>query len=367
MGTDILPCARWCSFEMNLEKSSLIRRGIPLLLIGLFIFLLYLYFFVGITDILVVIQRVNIPYYLLAFASVLASTTFYSLTWQGLLNMLLINAPFRKTFLFTWIGIFVDLLIPAEAISGEISRAYLMSKSLNRNAGGVIASVMGHRVLSMGITLIGLIIGLILFITKYGASGLILSFVIFIGISTTLSLVLICYLFLSRRTAEKMVNWLINVLTFISGGRWQLNGFKSKAQRLLEEFYQGIEVLSRRPEGLIWPVFLSVTAWFFDLFTVFLVFISLGFKIPWSTILIVYSISTAVQTIPLGIPAELGVAEIVMTSLYTILGIPSMISAAATVLVRVLIVWLRLAIGYVAVQWVGIKILMKDVSQTSPS
>ena len=59
-------------------------------------------------------------------------------------------------------------------------------------------------------------------------------------------------------------------------------------------------------------------------------------------------------------PGEVGLVEIVMTSLYGLLGVPVGISAAATVLIRVLTVWFRLLLGFVAVQWIGIKALIGD-------
>ena len=47
-----------------------------------------------------------------------------------------------------------------------------------------------------------------------------------------------------------------------------------------------------------------------------------------------------------------------MTTLFILFAIPSDVSAAATVLTRILTVWLRFFIGFVAVQWVGVKSLM---------
>ncbi|MFQ6087008.1 MAG: hypothetical protein ACE5OV_03200, partial [Candidatus Bathyarchaeia archaeon] len=77
---------------------------------------------------------------------------------------------------------------------------------------------------------------------------------------------------------------------------------------------------------------------------------------------IVYSISIAVQTIPVGIPGEIGIVEILMTTLYTILlpdvpGVTPAIVTVATILIRALTLWAKLIISGVAVQWVGIKML----------
>jgi uncharacterized membrane protein YbhN (UPF0104 family) len=48
--------------------------------------------------------------------------------------------------------------------------------------------------------------------------------------------------------------------------------------------------------------------------------------------------------------------EIIITTLYAMLGVPLGISAAATILTRVITVWLRFFMGFVAFQWVGIKV-----------
>jgi len=343
---------------MLTERRSLIKRGVPLLLIGLSVFLFYLYFFVGMADIAVIIHRADLFYYSLAVIAVLVSMTFYSLTWLRLLSLLSIKTTPRKTLLFTWIGTFVDLLVPAEAISGEISKAYLMSKSSGENAGKVVASVISHRILSMTVTLSGLIIGSVFFILRYEPSGLVLNLIIIVATGTAISLFLVCYLCLREEATKKMVHWLIRFLAFISKGRWQLTRLRSKAQEILKAFHEGIAILVRNPKSLAWPVALSIAAWFFDLLIALLVFASLGFQVSLSAILIVYSIGCAIQTIPLGVPGEVGLIEIVTTSLYTLLGIHPAISAAATVLTRVITLWFKLLVGYIAVQWVGLKILI---------
>jgi uncharacterized protein (TIRG00374 family) len=304
-----------------------------------------------------VIQQVNIYYYSLALIAILLSMLFYSLTWQYLLNFLSIKTTFQKTFLFTWIGTFVDILVPAESISGDITRAYLMSKSSNENAGRVMASVIGHRILNLIITLVGLAVGSTFFILKYSPSEFIVKFLLIVTLGTAASLILFFVLCLRKEVTEKIVNWLVGMLAYISRGRWKEAQLKSKAQEMLKAFHQGISILGKHSKNLGLPIISTVIAWFFDLLTAFLVFISIGFEISLIAILVVYFISYAIQTIPLGIPAEVGLTEIVMTNVYTLLGVPLTISAIATVLTRLLSVWFKFFIGYLATQWIGIKVL----------
>jgi uncharacterized membrane protein YbhN (UPF0104 family) len=50
-----------------------------------------------------------------------------------------------------------------------------------------------------------------------------------------------------------------------------------------------------------------------------------------------------------------GLPEITMTTIYTSLGVPAGISATATILTRLITLWLRFFIGFVAQQWLELK------------
>jgi hypothetical protein len=112
-------------------------------------------------------------------------------------------------------------------------------------------------------------------------------------------------------------------------------------------------------------------SWLLDISIPILVFLSLGSvgtEISMSAIVIAYSITGAIQYLPIGvIPGEVGLAEIVMTTLFALLGSPQFIAlfAVATVLIRCLTFWIKLLIGGIVVQLLGIKSLMP--SQTPQS
>jgi uncharacterized membrane protein YbhN (UPF0104 family) len=63
----------------------------------------------------------------------------------------------------------------------------------------------------------------------------------------------------------------------------------------------------------------------------------------------------AVKSIPVGIPFEVGLPEITMTTLYTGFGILPEVAATATILSRILTLWLRFFIGLGAQQWLDLK------------
>ena len=341
------------------EKRVTARRTIPFLLIGLLIFVAYLYFFIGIPEMLTVMQRVNLFYYLLAVAVLLLNMLVSSLIWQYFLRPLSVNAPLKKTFLITWIGAFVDLLVPAESISGDASKVYLMSKESGANTGKVVASVVSHRILSMITTLSTLIISsLSLLILQYELNTLVSIVIFLVAIGTVTSLILIVLLCIREQLTRKLIDLLLRFFVFISRGRLDIANLRIKAKKALDAFHQSIEVLRRNPKSLVRPAIFSIISWFLGVLLSFIVYISLGRPVSFVLLSIVYSITCSLQNIPMGVPGEVGFVEVVMTNLYGLLGVPYDLSAAATVLIRFLTVWFKLLIGFVVVQRIGIKTLM---------
>jgi uncharacterized membrane protein YbhN (UPF0104 family) len=84
---------------------------------------------------------------------------------------------------------------------------------------------------------------------------------------------------------------------------------------------------------------------------------SMRFPVHWSVIIVTGAIVAAVKAIPIGVPFEVGLPEITMTTLYTVLSpdMPLDVAATATILTRILTVWLRFFGGFIVQQWLGIK------------
>jgi len=351
---------------MIIKRSTLIKRTIPLLFVGIFVFALYLYFLVGIENVILSLQKVTPFYYSLAFAAVLLTMVFYSLTWHHLLGILSIKTSFRKIFLFVWVGTFIDILIPAESISSELSKVYMVHESIGADTGKVLASVVSHRILSWFITLGGLIGGTVFLFLGYKVPPLVANFLIVVIVGTGTALVLLSYLCFRTQTTWKIIEWILNLFESILRGHLQLTNLKTKAQKMLMMFHQGMETLRKHLRDLALPIIFSIGAWIFDILASFLVFVSLGFFVSVIVVIIVYTISMAIQHFPLGVPSEVGLTEIVMSSLYSTLLVEQLgeqylaICASATLLIRILTVWMRFVVGYILfVKWVGTEFLSR--------
>ena len=349
---------------MVTEKGLSLKRTVPFLLVGILVFLAYIYFFVGINELLAIIQSVNLFYYGIAVAVLFLTMFVNSLAWQYFLRPLSVKVPLRKTFLFTWIGVFVDLLVPSESISGDASKVYLMTKESGENTGKVVASIVSHRILAMVISLGSLVFSsIVLYIIGYELPSAVLNLVLIIIVGTAVTLFFIFLCVLKETLTQKIIDAVIRFLVFVTRGRLKLDSLRTKATKALTAFHGSIELLFKNPKHLVLPVVFAVISWLLSIFISYFVFVSLGQEVDFVLITIVYSISVNVQSIPLGIPAEVGVVEIVMTSLYGLLGVEAGIAAAVTVLIRLLTVWLRIIIGFVAVQWIDLKDLAKNLRQ----
>jgi uncharacterized protein (TIRG00374 family) len=349
---------------MVTENGLKLRKTVPFLLLGVLIFVAYLHFFVGIPEILAIIRHVDVFYYGLAVAVLLLNMAINSLTWQYLLRPLSVKVSFRKNFLFTWIGFFVDLLVPAESISGDATKAYLMTKESAENGGKVLASVVSHRIMLMVTATVSLIVSFLwLYVLKIEVPVLVSGLVLLVIFGTAVSLFFIFLFSLKEKLAQRLIDVSLRFVAFVTRGRLDINRLRATAVKALTAFHDSIDVLRRNPRSLVLPILFSLIGWFFSVILSYLVFVSLGQHVDFTIIVVVHSVSVSIQSIPLGIPGEVGVVDTAMTWLFTLLAVESAVAAAATVLIRILWVWLRIGIGFVAVQWIDLKDLAKNLRQ----
>jgi len=346
------------------EKQLSLNRMIPLLLVGILIFVAYLYFFVGIPEMIAIIQQVDLFYYVLAVAALFVNMVTNSLTWHFFLSPLKIKIPFGKTFLFTLVSIFVDLLVPAESISGDATKAYLMTKGSGEKGGKVLASVVSHRILSMIIPLGSLIFSFaLLFNRGIEVPVLVSGLILLVTIGIALSIFFIFLFSLKEKLTQRLIDSLLHFLGFITRGRLNIDHIRESTIRGLSAFHESIDTLRRNPKSFVLPILFAITGWFFSILLSYLVFVSLGQQVDFDIIIVVQSVSVSIQSIPVGIPGELGVVDSAMTWLYTLLAVQPAVGAAATVLIQILRVWLRIIVGFVAVQWIDLKDLTRHLRQ----
>jgi uncharacterized protein (TIRG00374 family) len=346
------------------ERRKLLLRTVPFLAIGILVFIVYLTLFVDIPEMISVIQGANMLVYSLAASALLLETCFFTLSWQYFLTPLSVKVSLKRVFAYVWAGAFVDLLIPAESVSGELTRAYLMSKEPDTNPGKVIASLVSQRMLGTFTTTATLFMGFLLLLAlNYAVSGWMLQILLLITAASATAFAFLLVICVKEEWTERLVNAVMRLAERVSRGRFKLEKYQVKIVNALRAFYVSLRIFGSNPSKLVKPISFHVLSWLSSIAIVFLVFVSIAYVEPNMTILllkvaIVYALMISIKSIPLGVPAEVGLPDIIMTTLFILFAIPPDISAAATVLTRILTVWLRFFVGFVAVQWVGVKSLI---------
>jgi uncharacterized protein (TIRG00374 family) len=343
-------------------KTLFTKRIILFISLGLIAFMLYFSYFVGVIGVIDLIKRANLLYYMAAFIAFLVAVFFSSLTWHSLLSSLSVKTSVRRVLLFMWVGMFFDVTVPEPGWSGDLLKVYMLAKTSGQESGRIAASVVGQKVIGMVVTIVDLILGLALLAWSYVLPSLVLTFVAIVLSLSIFSLFIVVYLSAKPRATKRILEWLIRAVFFIRRSRWNSMDFRLKAERMLNSFHEGIRTLSADKKALARPVAFSLLSWAFDVSVVFLTFTALGCPVPVDKVLIVYALTGTLQSIGISF---LGFTEIIVSSSYTVLGVPLALSLSATLLTRAVTLWFKLILAYVAFQWAGLKILLEKSTKTN--
>src|SRR3972149_3576706 len=333
---------------MTTEKLPSINPSMKLIvvpaLLGYSALALYLFYFVGIGEVILVVGRVNLGIYALAIASVLISLVFHALVWFQLLRALSISLSFRKTTILYWVGVFVDNLIPG-GWSGDLFKAYLLNKDPTVQSGKAVASVVAKNMYEAIFNLVNMIVGLVLLMLNYTLEGSLLITIGGIMMLLTLPLIILLVVSFKLEGAKKVIAALFRFLSHVGRNRWNLVEIQAKINKALGDYHEGMKILVRNPKMLFKPMVLSLFAWGFEVITLLFVFAALGQMIAPDKIIIVRSIAGNIESQGY---AFAGYAQIITSEIYRALGVPFIIGASVALLGGAAIFWLKTGISYVA-------------------
>ena len=325
------------------------------LIVGLVAFVLYLAFFVDPFKIIETISKTNLVIFLFAFIAFTFNVFCSSLVWNNLLNNLSVKISKRKTFLFTWVGLFFDATVPQIGWSAEISKTYLLAKDVKIESGQIAASVVTQKMLTMIITISALSTGLGLVLYRYSLPFVATLLFTLVLVLSILTLAIIFYISYKQSATKKLLVLAVKIATLFRKN-WNPKNFKDKAEKTLENFHSSFRQLKSNPKGLVQPSLYAVTSFVFEIAVVFLTFLALDQPIPVDVVLIVFTLTGILQTVGATI---FGFPELIMTLTFTALYIDPAVAVSVALLVRVVNLWFRLFVSYIALQWVGIRILKK--------
>lgn len=342
---------------MTSQRYKVTWKTVLFLPIGIIAFFAYIYIFnVDLLEIIATAQQTNLCFYLTAAILSILDITFFTLAWYALLRFLSVKLSLIKLHLFVWVSIFVDTIIPAESVSGEITKIYLVNREQNGTTGKATASIVAQRIISMGINLVTLTIGAILLLIEHLLYGMILTLTLFLILVTVILLAFSLLLCFREAWTLKIINSIISFLERLSRGRWKLTKLREQAAEAAITFHEAFREYARSPKTILVASFLSLTSWICGLAVYYFTLSAIGYsQISWSAILVIASIFVAIKSIPTGVPFEVGLPEIALSTMLIFFGVPPIIAATATILMRLLTLWLRFFAGFAAQQLMGMK------------
>jgi uncharacterized protein (TIRG00374 family) len=330
------------------------------MIIGLVVFVAYLYFFVGSNEIVKVLSHINsvqyIFFYSLTLLSVLGSVFFWSAAWNTILRTLKVHISYRRAYIYYWVGYFVDLVVPCATICGEVTRLYLVQRETKENTGSLAAAAITNRIVAYFVIAVGLYAGAALIFLKPAVSSVITSVFIFFVVGVTVYLGILLYLAFFKQAARNFTRLYLQLEKRFRPKSYNLSNIKN-TEKSLYQYYESFKIFRENPRLLVRPLILHTISYTLGLAVYILVFYALG--IPSATpefYIVVFFISQAVQDSSAAF--SVGTLDILLATLFLLYGIPIGISGIAAAVVRSASFWFPLFVGFVCVQIVGARNLL---------
>lgn len=342
-----------------MDSQSVNRKVLALLLLGALTVILFLYFFVDLSETIKTVSSANPYLCTVALLFVVAGIFFYAVTWEIMLHTISKRLGLWKAFQYVCTSIFMSIVIPGGTLSEETTRTYLTMKNSNNNAGSVIASIISHRAIDIIPFLGGACLSFLFMIKNREFLGYAIYVISFVILLIILALSPILYLAIRPEKTEKILDAIFRLVARFYKKPEKLLNWKEIAAEELKLFHEGIDHLRNKPFTLSFAFFFTILSYTCDIIAPMLVFRALGTDVPYTIIITVYTITVALLTIPVGIPGMTGPAEIAMITIYSAAGVSPATAAAATIILRGMNLWFETALGGVMAYRVGLKTLNK--------
>jgi len=319
------------------------RRAISLTIIGILLFVFYL-FLINPFAILFEISRINIIYYLIAVLVNQVGLILFAASWWLLLKILNLRINFFEGIQITYTSLFVGWIIPIP-MNTEVIRAYLLNFKKRSNLGQAICSVVVHRALyniAFGITIGGAAF-VINFIEKDHLPidpWLIIFAVLFAAVTSIFFTAILnsrALQFLYHYSPGWIKKYFFN--KFIDNQQSEL-GF----QGFVTNIEESINAMKTNFSLTLLSFLLIFLHWIGGSITAYYSAKSLGVDFSLSVIILIYAVVEFIQQVNIFIPSGLGVIDAGLTGAFVLAGVPLQLAASISLLTRLATYWFEVVV-----------------------
>ena len=334
-----------------MDRKTIILLGISLLILAVMLW------FVGIDNVINALKIANIYIIALAVVTQLITYVLYTLRWQILNNLADMNVGIKKLFPMVLVGLAVNNITPSGRGGGEPVRAYILSQDNDKyRFEETFATVVADRALDTFpfVVLAAVTIASMALFFDFPIWLIAVMIVAVIGIVAVL--VILIYMCINPSFGGRVEGWIIGLVRRF----YKKNSEKLEAQihDAIFGFQDTMKILISNKKGLILTISLSFIIWISEIVRVYLVFLAFGANVNLIVIGEVFILACLVGMIPL-LPGGIGAIDSVMIVFYSAAGISASVSAAATVVERLISYWMPTIIGMVILPYFGSSVLDK--------
>lgn len=331
------------------------HKGIILIIIGVAA-LAGMIIFIGPGEIEGALQRADPLYVIMAVILEFLILWLLTLRWSITTRAVSIDVRKRHLFPMLLVGMAINNLTPSARGGGEPVRAYMLGKYSRASMESSFATVIADRGLDTFpfiFLAILTIVGIVLYfnLALWMVALLIISVVIVVA-----AFFLALYVSVDRESGERIVNWALGIVKRFY--RRNCAKIEARVRGALREFQSTMRIMLADRNVLIYGIPLSFILWFLEILRVYLIFAAFGAPVSILVIAEVFILATLIGMIPL-LPGGLGAVDGIMIVFYSAAGVSPSVSAAVTVVERLISFWMVSAMGIAVLPYFGSSVAEK--------
>ena len=313
-------------------------------------------YFIGIDEVIEALKLSNL--WLVLLAIVIQIFTYFLYTWRwNIINKTAdMDLGIKKSLPMVLVSLAVNNITPSGRGGGEPVRAYLLAKEGHFKFEDTFATVIADRALDTFPFVILAILTIIGIIFTFSLDIKLIAFLVIMVTLITVAVILLIYVCINEAFGLKLTSWIIKIVR-----RFYKKFNEDTEKRIIEAvktFQARMNALLRDKTILYYALPLSFVIWIFEILRVYVVFLAFGARVSPIIIGEVFILASFVGMVPL-LPGGLGAVDGIMILFYANAGITASLSAAATVVERLISFWMTTFVGLIFLTMFGTSVLDK--------
>ena len=333
-----------------MDKKTLFFLGLSIAILAVMLYL------VGIDQVIETLKLAKLEFIGIAIALQIFTYYLYTLRWKILNNLADMDVGIKKLLPMVLVGLAVNNITPSGRGGGEPVRAYILAKEKNYPMQETFATVVADRALDTFPFVLLAVLTIIGMAMYFDFDLWLLILMILAVTAIVIILILLIYMSINPNFGKRVDGWIIGLVRrFYKKNSEEL---EDKIHNVISGFQDTMKLVIYNKKVMYYALPLSFIIWIFEILRVYFVFLAFGAHVNPVVIGEVFILACLAGMIPL-LPGGLGAVDGIMIIFYSAAGITASISAAATVIERLISFWMATILGMIILPYYGSSALDK--------